>query len=133
MSHGKTKFIIFKISDNKKEVVLDDVSSEQDYEAFRTKLDEARDDKGNPAPRYAVYDVEYELGAGEGKRYVLIVGSWIGRSTIISFLTHPPATGARSFSSLGFPTTPPLWYVMQRCRNLCFMDQWMDADGSSGL
>lgn len=69
MSHGKTKFIIFKVADNKKEIVLDDVSQEQDYEAFRTKLGDSRDDKGNPAPRYAVYDVEYEL-PGEGKRYV---------------------------------------------------------------
>lgn len=69
MSHGKTRFIIFKISDNKKEIVLDDVSSEQDYEAFRTKLSSAQDDKGKPAPRYAVYDVEYEI-PGEGKRCV---------------------------------------------------------------
>ena len=65
---SKTKFIIFKIADNKKEVVLDEVSQETDYEVFRNKLESARDDKGNAAPRYAVYDVEYEL-PGEGKRY----------------------------------------------------------------
>lgn len=70
MSHGKTKFIIFKIADNKKEVVLDEVSSDQDYEVFRSKLESAQDSKGNPAPRYAVYDVEYELGGSEGKRCV---------------------------------------------------------------
>lgn len=67
MSHGKTKFIIFKISDNKKEIVLDEVSQDHDYEVFRSKLGDARDEKGNSAPRYAVYDVEYEL-PGEGKR-----------------------------------------------------------------
>lgn len=70
LSHGKTKFIIFKISDNKKEVVVDEVGHDQDYEVFRTKLDAARDSQDRPAPRYAVYDVEYDLGGGEGKRYV---------------------------------------------------------------
>lgn len=73
MSHGKIKFIIFKISDDKKEIVLDEVSEDQDYEAFRTKLDESRDNKGNPTPRYAVYDVAYEI-PGEGKRYVEFLG-----------------------------------------------------------
>ncbi|RJE18783.1 hypothetical protein PHISCL_08873, partial [Aspergillus sclerotialis] len=81
MSHGKTKFIIFKISDDKKEIVLDEVSQEQDYEAFRNKLCSARDDKGNPAPRYAVYDVEYELSGGEGKRSKIIFISWVPTDT----------------------------------------------------
>lgn len=66
---AKTKFIIFKIADNKKEVVIDEVSQDPDYEVFRSHLDAARDGKGNPAPRYAVYDVEYDLGGGEGQRY----------------------------------------------------------------
>lgn len=66
---SKTKFIIFKIADNKKEVVIDEVSQDEDYEVFREKLAAAKDAKGNPAPRYAVYDVEYDLGGGEGKRY----------------------------------------------------------------
>lgn len=69
---NKIKFIIFKIADNKKEVVIDDVSQETDYEVFRSKLESARDDEGNPAPRYAVYDVEYEL-PGEGKRYDTLI------------------------------------------------------------
>ncbi|KAE8154499.1 hypothetical protein BDV25DRAFT_135934 [Aspergillus avenaceus] len=84
MSGGKgdkIKFIIFKISDNKKEVVIDDVSHDTDYEVFRTKLDEARDSKGNPAPRYAVYDVEYDLGAGEGTRSKIIFISWVPSET----------------------------------------------------
>jgi cofilin len=72
---NKTKFIIFKIADNKKEVVIDEVSQEEDYEVFRSKLDAARDSKGNPAPRYAVYDVEYDLGGGEGKRYDCLLRS----------------------------------------------------------
>ena len=68
LGRGKTKFIIFKIADNRREIVVDEASQEPDYEVFRTKLEEARDAKGNPAPRYAVYDVEFELEGGEGKR-----------------------------------------------------------------
>lgn len=77
---NKTKFIIFKIADNKKEVVLDEVSQETDYEVFRNRLESARDDKGNAAPRYAVYDVEYEL-PGEGKRSKIIFISWVPTET----------------------------------------------------
>ncbi|GMF76801.1 unnamed protein product [Aspergillus oryzae] len=65
----KLKFIIFKIADNKKEVVVDEASTDQDYDNFRKKLEDAKDSNGKPAPRYAVYDVEYELGGNEGKRY----------------------------------------------------------------
>lgn len=74
---NKTKFIIFKIADNKKEVVIDEVSQEEDYEVFRSRLEAAKDSKGNPAPRYAVYDVEYDLGGGEGKRYDCLLRSEI--------------------------------------------------------
>lgn len=81
MSRGKTKFIIFKIADNRKEIVIDEVSQDPDYEVFRSKLENAKDDKGKTAPRYAVYDVEYELGGGEGKRYAVTGARWdeIGR------------------------------------------------------
>lgn len=68
MGRGKTKFIIFKIADNRKEIVVEEASGETDYDYFRTKLEESKDSKGNPAPRYAVYDVEFDLGSGEGKR-----------------------------------------------------------------
>lgn len=70
LGRGKTKFIIFKIADNRREIVVDEISGEPDYEVFREKIENARDSKGNPAPRYAVYDVEFELEGGEGKRYV---------------------------------------------------------------
>jgi len=77
MSRGKTKFIIYKISDDRKNIVVEEVSSDPDYEVFRTKLEDARDVKGNPAPRYAVYDVEYELAGGEGKRSKIVFISWV--------------------------------------------------------
>ncbi|KAL4778252.1 cofilin [Aspergillus varians] len=78
---AKPKFIIFKIADNKKEVVVDDVSEDPDYEVFLSKLESAKDSNGRPAPRYAVYDVEYELGAGEGQRSKIIFISWVPAET----------------------------------------------------
>lgn len=66
-SHGKTKYIIYKIADDKKSVVVDSVGKDQDYEVFRNELADAKDSQGRASPRYAVYDVEYEI-AGEGKR-----------------------------------------------------------------
>jgi len=70
MSRGKVKYVIYKISDNMKEIVVEEKSGETDYEVFREKLASSQDAKGNPAPRYATYDVEYDLGGGEGKRCV---------------------------------------------------------------
>lgn len=70
LSKGKIKYIIYKISDNKKDVVVDKVGDDPDYEVFRSDLEKAQDSQGRPAPRYATYDVEYDLGGGEGKRYV---------------------------------------------------------------
>lgn len=69
-SHGKTKYIIYKIADDKKSVVVDSVGKDQDYEVFRNELADAKDSQGRASPRYAVYDVEYEI-AGEGKRCAL--------------------------------------------------------------
>lgn len=107
-SGDKTKFIIFKISDDKKTVVIDEASKEQDYEVFRSKLESARDSNGKPAPRYAVYDVEYELSGGEGKRYVFL-GVLHGEEVFVANLFA--LTGARSSSSLGSPRIPLCWYV----------------------
>lgn len=69
MSRGKVKFVIYKITDDKKRVIVDEVSSDPDWDAFLDKLGAAKDAAGNPAPRYATYDVEYEI-PGEGRRYV---------------------------------------------------------------
>lgn len=64
---NKPCYIIYKISDNGHSVVVDETSSDKNYEVFLNKLASATDDKGKPAPRYAAYDVEYDLGE-EGKR-----------------------------------------------------------------
>ncbi|EPS32321.1 hypothetical protein PDE_07281 [Penicillium oxalicum 114-2] len=81
LSKGKTKYIIYKISDNKRDVVVDAVGHDQDYEVFREQLAASKDSQGRPAPRYAVYDVEYDLGGGEGKRSKIIFISWVPSDT----------------------------------------------------
>jgi cofilin len=70
---GKSiKWIIYKISDDWKEIVVEESSTEANYSVFREKLLNAKskDRKGKEGigGRYAVYDLEYET-AGEGKRY----------------------------------------------------------------
>ncbi|KAJ5689971.1 cofilin [Penicillium macrosclerotiorum] len=81
LSRGATKYIIYKISDDKKSVEVDHVGTDSDYEAFREKLAESKDAAGRPMPRYAVYDVEYDLGGGEGKRSKIIFISWVPSET----------------------------------------------------
>ena len=66
------KFVIFKISDDWKEIVVEETSKEADYEVFRNKLLKAKskNKKGEEGigGRYAVYDVEYEAAGGAGQR-----------------------------------------------------------------
>ncbi|KAJ2902364.1 cofilin [Zalerion maritima] len=64
------KYIIFKVSDDKKSIVVEDASAEKDWEVFSGKL---RDAGG---PRYAVYDVEYSLSSGEGTRNKITFIAW---------------------------------------------------------
>lgn len=63
-----TKYIIYKISDDQKEVVVDEVSKDADYDVFREKLQDAKDKNGKSRPSYAVYDVAFDLDGGEGHR-----------------------------------------------------------------
>lgn len=72
--------MIYRISDDQTAVVVEDSSAEQDFEAFRHKLCSTVDSRGNPAPRYAVYDVEYDLG-DDGKRCKTVFISWVPAST----------------------------------------------------
>lgn len=72
MKLGKsTKWVIYKISEDWKEIVVEDSSTTDDYSAFREKLLNAksknkRGEEGMGG-RYAVYDFAYET-KGEGKR-----------------------------------------------------------------
>lgn len=65
----KYKFVIFKLNDKKTEIVVDETSTAQDYDSFLEKLPEDE-------CKYAVYDFEYEIGGGEGKRSKLIFYTW---------------------------------------------------------
>lgn len=65
----KYKFIIFSLNDKKTEIVVDKTSTDQDYEKFVEALPE------NDC-RYAIYDYEYEIGNGEGKRSKIIFYIW---------------------------------------------------------
>lgn len=100
MSRGKTKFVIYKITDDKKRVVVEDVSDDADWEVFRTKLADAKDAAGNPAPRYATYDVQFEI-PGEGQRYAFPLSMGSDTTKLVT------TTGARLSSSHGSPKTLP--------------------------
>ncbi|KAI9671198.1 MAG: cofilin [Caeruleum heppii] len=80
LGKGTIKYIIYKLSDNNKEVVVEETSSDADWEVFRQKLVNAKskDKRGNEGvgPRYAVYDFEYELSSGEGKRSKITFIAW---------------------------------------------------------
>ncbi|CAG8448359.1 2154_t:CDS:2 [Ambispora gerdemannii] len=67
----KYKGIIFKI-ENEKEVVVESTSDEPDFDTFASYISENYQDK----PRYVVYDLEFELSEGEGKRSKIIFFLW---------------------------------------------------------
>lgn len=63
-----SKYIIFGIAPDNKEIIVLKTSKETDYEKFIEDLPEAE-------PRWAVYDFEYEKEEG-GKRNKLVFYSW---------------------------------------------------------
>jgi cofilin len=69
-TRGGPKYIIYKISDDQKEIVVDEIGKETDYDVFREKLVAKKEKGGKDRPSYAIYDVEFELEGGEGKRCV---------------------------------------------------------------
>jgi len=78
---GKSiKYIIYKLSDDYKEVVVEETSEHDDWEAFREKLMNAKSKtkagKEVKGPRYAVYDFAYNLASGEGSRSKITFIAW---------------------------------------------------------
>lgn len=69
LGRNKVKFVIYKISDDKTQIVVEEKSSSPDYDDFLAKLPEKD-------CRYAVYDFEYELAQGEGKRNKIVFFTW---------------------------------------------------------
>lgn len=74
------KWIIYKISDDWKEIVVEETSNEGDWAVFREKLLNAKskDRKGKEGigGRYGVFDVQYELENSEGTRNKITFVSW---------------------------------------------------------
>ena len=74
-----TKWIIFKISDDYKEIVVEESSTEDNYEAFREKLISAKSKNKAGVEgiggRYAVYDVEFDKDGGKRNKITFI--SWV--------------------------------------------------------
>ncbi|CCE86822.1 Piso0_005335 [Millerozyma farinosa CBS 7064] len=65
----KYKFIIYGLNESKTEIVVQETSTEQDYDSFLQRLPE------NDC-KYAVYDFEYDIGRGEGKRSKIVFFTW---------------------------------------------------------
>jgi len=78
---GKSiKYIIFKITDDYKDIVVEETSNEDDWDTFREKLVNAKSKtkagKEVKGPRYAVYDFSYDLSSGEGSRSKITFIAW---------------------------------------------------------
>ncbi|RUS13465.1 hypothetical protein BC937DRAFT_95268 [Endogone sp. FLAS-F59071] len=66
----KYKYLVFKLSDDNKEIILEKAVEQSDYQEFIDQLPK-------DSPRYAVYDFEYQkTGEGEGERHKLVFYSW---------------------------------------------------------
>ncbi|KAI9730522.1 MAG: cofilin [Cirrosporium novae-zelandiae] len=80
LGKGTLKYIIYRLSDDYKEIIVEETSKDGDWETFRTKLEQAKSKtkqgKEGPGPRYAVYDFDYELAEGEGKRSKITFIAW---------------------------------------------------------
>ncbi len=87
---------MYKLSDDYKEIVVEETSENGDWEHFREKLINAESKsktvctstiscgrrlilaqgKVGKGPRYAVYDFNYELASGEGQRSKITFIAW---------------------------------------------------------
>jgi len=76
----KFKYIVYKLSDDNRQIVVEEASADKDWENFRQKLINATSKSKSGAvgkgPRYAVYDVEYALASGEGSRNKITFIAW---------------------------------------------------------
>ncbi|KAL9049521.1 MAG: hypothetical protein Q9206_005482 [Seirophora lacunosa] len=77
---GKSiKYIIYKLSDDYKEIVVEEASTDPEWENFQSKIMNAKASykgKEGKGPRYAIYDFQYELDGGEGTRNKIVFISW---------------------------------------------------------
>ncbi|KAF7729346.1 cofilin [Apophysomyces ossiformis] len=71
----KFKYIIYKLSDDNSEIMLDKTAETGTYDEFLSNLPDAE-------PRFAVYDFDYEK-PGEGSRNKITFYSWIPDTSAI--------------------------------------------------
>jgi len=76
----KIKYIIYKLDDDYKQIVIEETSDDGDWDNFREKLvtaqSKSKTGKVGKGPRYAVYDFDYELASGEGVRSKITFIAW---------------------------------------------------------
>ncbi|RAL02338.1 actin-binding ADF family protein [Aspergillus ibericus CBS 121593] len=77
---NKPAFVIYRIADDEQSISVEESSTNKNYEAFLQKLTSAQDHDENRAPRYAVYDVEYDLNE-DGRRTTTVFISWMPDAT----------------------------------------------------
>ncbi|KAI9786199.1 MAG: cofilin [Geoglossum umbratile] len=74
------KYIIYKISDDFRTIAVEEAGTDKDWNTFREKLVNAktkgRGGEERMAPRYAVYDFEYEAKDGSGLRSKIVFLVW---------------------------------------------------------
>ncbi|KAL8968532.1 MAG: hypothetical protein Q9197_004830 [Variospora fuerteventurae] len=73
------KYIIYKLSDDYTEIVVEETSTDPEWENFQSKILNAKASykgKEGKGPRFAVYDFQYELEGGEGTRNKIVFISW---------------------------------------------------------
>jgi cofilin len=76
----KLKWIIYKLNNAKTTFEVDEQSDTGDYASLRTALlTKTRTVRGTEKPdaRYAVMDLEHDVGGGEGKRSRIVMVVWI--------------------------------------------------------
>lgn len=69
-----------KLSDDYREIILEEAGYVADYEDLKQKLLSAKAPDGSSRPSYAVYEVQYDL-EGEGHREVITFISYVDETT----------------------------------------------------
>ena len=107
-----TKWIIYKLSDNQKEVVVEESGKEQEWETFREKLINAKSADGKTGARYAVYDLSYEAEGGAGQRNKIVFIAW---SPDTAGIKVKPGPGAANICRLTCHTDQDGVLLLQGC------------------
>jgi cofilin len=126
LSMGKSlKWIIYKINDSKTKIEVEESSPDPDYAALRKALlSKTRTTRGNEKPdaRYAILDLEHDVGGGEGKRSRIVFIVWIpdNAETAVSFFSIFPWRASGGECTPPRAPTPPSRHSVADSRNLAY-------------